>query len=317
VTDDEPELEESAEVVDEEAADSTEVIVPRQRFRAATQDELDPQNFMVAEPRSALRAVLRGGSIARDRGDAGFIGQAINRLAHALREGAERFREGTVVITNPQLRQLRFGNSVEIELEIGPGEQVQMGIDGQRHAPTIDAARALAGMMRAEPEELLPQALELGDETIVAYKQFLEVLSSDDAVLEWQAPDLTDVMILSSVDARVDHTILSREGEKETQTVRVPGTLSMADSDLNKFALTLPSELGRPPLLKGKHRVHGTYPEDVGTHLKSEGLWDSNVMATIEVTFDVPGTTATPRDKTYVLVGAEPLLPESAGPRVA
>src|SRR5450759_134474 len=75
----------------------------------------------------------------------------------------------------------------------------------------------------------------------------------------------------------------------------------MADSELRQFALTLPSELARPALLKGKHRVRGTYPEDVGERLKGEGLWDSDVMATIDVTFDVAGTTATPRDPTYIL----------------
>jgi hypothetical protein len=56
------------------------------------------------------------------------------------------------------------------------------------------------------------------------------------------------------------------------------------------------------------------YGEDVGRQLKKEGLWDSHVMATLEVTYDQPGTTATPRDSTYRLVRAEPFF--LGGPRL-
>ncbi len=215
---------------------------------------------------------------------------------------------GAPIVSNPLLRRVAFGQSVTVELEISREEQVQMGIDGQRHAPTIDAARALGGLLGAEPEELLPRALDLGNDAVVAYRRLLGLLASDDATLEWQAPDASGLLVLSSADARHDYAILDREGEKQSETVKVPGKLSMADADLHKFALTLPSELVRPPLLKRKQRVYGTYPEDVGVRLKDEALWDSDVMATIEVMFDMPDTTATPRDQTYVLVDAEPLL---------
>jgi hypothetical protein len=308
---DQPEEPDGAEDSQESPAEPANIAAQEPRFRKASKDELDPQAYLVADSRAAVRAVFRGGSIAKDRGDATFIGHAIARLSHALRQGAERYREGLVSLSNPQLRHVIFGQSVVVELEISPEEQVQMGIDGQRHAPTIDAARALGGLLGSDPEELLPRALDLGEDATVAYRQLLEVIASDETVLEWQAPDESQVAVLSSTDARHDYAILTREGETETQQLRVPGKLSMADSDLSKFALTLPSELVRPPLLKGKHRIYGTYPEDVGVRLKQEGLWDSDVVATIEVTFDVPGTTPTPREKKYVLVDAKPLLPMS------
>jgi hypothetical protein len=56
----------------------------------------------------------------------------------------------------------------------------------------------------------------------------------------------------------------------------------------------------RPRLLKRKQTVKGEYTEEVGHKLKAESLWDSDVMATIEVTYDVRGTTATPRDHVYL-----------------
>ena len=284
---------------------------PTKRFRAATDEELDPQSFMVASDRSALRAVLRGGSIEQDRGDAEFIGRALRRLAHTLRQAAEVYRAGTGFISNPLLRNLQFGHSVTIELEISAEEDVQMGIEGRRHSPTIDATHAVARLLASDPEELLPQAIKLGSDVTVAYKQFLNLLAGDNVTLEWMPADATEIVVVSSVDARHDFAILDTEGERRTEAVAVPGTLTMADSELHQFALTLPSEMARPPLLKGKHRVRGTFPEDMGHRLKDEGLWDSQVMATIDVTYDVPGSTATPRPPAYVLVDAEPLVPNT------
>lgn len=281
------------------------------RFRAATEDELDPQSFIVADDRSALRAVLRGGGISDDRGDADFIGGAIRQLARALRETAEAYRAGTGFISNSLLRNVQFGHSVVVELEISTEEDVQMGIEGSRHSPTIDAAHALGALLAANADDLVPRALKIGPDAVTAYKKFLDLLAGDDVTLEWQVPDASEIVVVTSVDARHDFAILDREGEQATEQVEVPGTLTMADSELLQFAVTLPSELARPPLLKGKHRVRGTYSAEMGARLKSQGLWDSQVMAIIEVMYDLPGTTPTPHDPTYVLVGAEPLLPNA------
>jgi hypothetical protein len=283
----------------------------RKRFRAATDDELDPQSFIVSDDRSALRAVLRGGSISDDRGDADFIGGAVRRLARALRQSAEAFRAPTGFVSNPLLRRLEFGHSVIVELEISPDEDVQLDLESGRHSPTIEAARAIGRLLASDTEHLVPRALELGPDAVAAYKRFLNVLAEDNVTLEWLTPGTTEVVAISSVDARHDFAILDREGDRVTEPVTVPGTLTMADSELKQFALTLPANLARPPLLKGKHRVRGTYSDDVGEHLKAEGLWDSEVMAVIEVNHDVPGSTPAPRDDTYTLVHAESLISPS------
>jgi hypothetical protein len=285
--------------------------VPRKRFRTATTEELDPQSFIVSDNRSVLRAVLRGGSIGQDRGDAHFIGGAIRRLADALRESAQAHRAGTGSISNPLLRRVAWGSSVIVELEASPEEDIQLDLEQARHSPTIDAAKSLSRLMMAEPEELLPLALELPQDAVAAYKRFLNLLAADSVVLEWQVPDSQVIATVTSVDARHDWAILDREGERTTESVIVPGTLTMADSRRHRFELTLPAELDRPPLLKRKQTVEGTYAEDIGHRLKEEGLWDSEVMAEIEVTYDRPGSTPTPRDPVYVLVDAEPLLPST------
>lgn len=283
---------------------------PRKRFRAATEEELDPQSFMVADDRSALRAVLRGGSISKDRGDADFIGGAIRRLARALREAARsHHRAGADFIGVPQLRPVHFGASVIIELEISPEEQVDRGLDNSRKSPTIDGARDLAGLLSAQPDKLVERALPLGPAAVAEYKRFLDLLGSDEVTLEWHVPDATEVVVVSSADARQDFAILDREGERATGTVRVPGTLTLLGSRRHRFELLLIPGQERPPLLKHKSVVEGTYTEELGARLKAEGLWDSDVIATIEVEHDVPGTTPVPRESTYTLLDAEPLIP--------
>jgi hypothetical protein len=283
------------------------------RFRAATDDELDPQSYLISDDRSALRAVLRGGSVAQDRGNAEFVGGAIRRLARVLREAAESYRmAGSEFLSGPLLRRVQFGASVTLDLEIGQDEDVQAGVDNARHAPTIEAARAVVELLAADAEELVPRAVKFRTETVAAYKQFLNHLAEDDVTLEWLPADATQVVVYTSVDARRDFAILDRQGEQHTETAVVPGTLTMADSRRRRFELTLPPQLKRPPLLQRKQTVEGPYADEMGERLKREGLWDSEVIATIEVTYDVPGTTASPRDPVYRLVDAEPLLPTVA-----
>jgi hypothetical protein len=283
--------------------------IPPKRFRAATDEELDPQSFIVADDRAALRAVLRGGSIETDRGDAEFIGNAVRRLARTLHETANRYRHGTGAISIPLLRRVEFGHSVEIDLEIGNDEDVQLDTAGRPRSPTIDAASALIDLFAAEPDDLLARALDFPSDAVAEYRQFLNLLAGDNVTLEWQSPLRPEQVVqYSSVDARRDFAILDRPGEPRTDVVHVPGTLTMADSRRHRFELSLPSDLNRPPLLKGKQTVQGAYSEEMGHHLKDEGLWDSEVMATIEVTYDAPGSTPLPRDPEYTLVAAEPLM---------
>jgi hypothetical protein len=282
-------------------------LVPK-RFRASTDQELDPQRFMVGDRRVIARTTLRGGSVAADRGDARFIGEAIQRLATTLRQIAELYREGKEAVTNPLLRQVVFGGSVTLEFEVAFEEPVHIGLDGSPHSPTIDAARTVGELLAASPDQLVKRAVELGPNATNAYRSFLNVIAKDQVTLEWEGPDSTDLLEVTSDHARLDAAALTRPGQREVKRVVIPGTLSMADSELHQFKLTLPPEVERPPLLKNKHRIHGSYRLDLGPKLKESNLWDSDVYATIDVSYDVPGSTPVPGEKTFLLVDAEPLI---------
>ena len=309
--DQEPDLPPGERPTSEEPDGSAEdaPAIPPKRFRAATNAELDPQSFIVSDDRTAARATLRGEGIGTQSGDAHFIGRAIQRLAGALHEAAERHRIGAVALPSPLLRSLEFGHSVTLEFEITEVEEVQVGIDNTAHSPTLDAARDLHRMMAAEPAELVERAVPLGENAVGAYQGFLNALAKEAATLEWEVPTEPEAVIITSEQARRDAAILSQKGERVTERLVVPGTLTMADSELRQFKLTLPAGVERPPLLKGKHRVNGTYPDTVGLKLKAEGLWDSDVTATLDVTFDIPGTAARLGPTVFRLVDAEPLVP--------
>ncbi len=279
------------------------------RFREARPDELADQSFMVADERSALRVRMFGGSIQTIRGRAEFIGDVIRRLARALKETAEAQATKAQTIGDAQLRTAALGASIVIELEIAEDEQVQRGLDESRNSPTIEAARTLGRLLAAPADDLVDLALKLGPEAATEYKRLLNTLGGDEVTVEWLPAESTRYVVVTSADARRDFAILDREGEQRTETVQVPGTLTMADSRRHRFELSLPSGAIRPPLLKGKSLVEGTYDEDVGLRLKSEGLWDAEVSTTIEVTYDVPETTPTPQDPQYRLLDAELLIP--------
>jgi hypothetical protein len=214
-----------------------------------------------------------------------------------------------VSVGDAQLRTAALGASIVIELEIAEDEQVQRGLDESRNSPTIEAARTLGRLLAAPADDLVDLALKLGPEAATEYKRLLNTLGGDEVTVEWLPAESTRYVVVTSADARRDFAILDREGEQRTETLQVPGTLTMADSRRHRFELSLPSGAIRPPLLKGKSLVEGTYDEEVGLRLKSEGLWDAEVNTTIEVTYDVPETTPTPRDPQYRLLDAELLIP--------
>lgn len=301
----------SEEPDDEDASPAfgADAVLPPKRFRAATDDELDPQSYMVSDDRTAARATLRDGSIGTESGDARFIGEAIERLAGVLRETAQLYREGVAALSNPLLCRLEFGHSVTLEFQISEVEEIQTGLDGAQHSPTLDAARSIHELLAAEPSELVPRAVRLGPNATGAYKGFLNVLAKDSVTFELQVPGVSEAVAITSDHARRDAAILVQEGERVTVTFNVSGTLTMADSELKQFKVTLPPDVERPPLLKGKHRVSGTYPDEVGQKVKDDNLWDSEVTVAIEAAYDLPGTTATPRPTTFRLVSAEPLIP--------
>ena len=159
-----------------------------ERFKAADEESLDPSSFMVRED-AAAEFVVSGGSVAGDRGDAGFIGNLLHRASLALQGIAASRRAPGDSIGVPQLFRLRFGDSVVVQLVLGPDEGQRL-TEGGRSSPTLDAARTVRRLASTEPDDLLALAVDVGEEGVKAYKRLLDLIASDDVEVQWYDPDV-------------------------------------------------------------------------------------------------------------------------------
>jgi hypothetical protein len=281
--------------------------VAGKRFRTARPEELAPQSFIVSDERAAGRLRLFGGSVQGVRANAEFCGEAIRRLARTLKETARsQMPDLAHLVEDSQLRSARLGHSIVIELEIGLKEELAVQLDGTTTSPTLRAAHTLSELLAAQPDQLVDLALSLSHEATREYRQFLKVLGNDDVTVEWLVPRSDRYVVTTSKDLRADHAILVAEGQEQTKVFYIPGTLTMADSMRDRFELRLMPPRDQAPFFKGKTSVKGKYDEAVGDLVKAQGLWDTEVLATIEVTYDELNSTVTPRPYAYRLVAATP-----------
>lgn len=281
--------------------------VPGKRFRTARPDELAQQSFIVSDERAAGRLRLFGGSVQGVRANAEFCGETIRRLARTLKETARsQMPDLAHLVEDSQLRSAQLGHSIVIELEIGLREELAVEIDGTVTSPTLRAAQTLGELLVAQPDQLVELALSLSHEATREYRQFLKVLGNDNVTVEWLAPRTDRYVVTTSQDLRADHAILVADGQEKTAVFYIPGTLTMADSMRDRFELRLMPPRDPAPFFKGKTSVKGNYDEAVGDLVKAQGLWNSDVLATIEVTYDELNSTVTPRPYAYRLVAATP-----------
>lgn len=279
---------------------------PGKRFRTARPDELAPQSFMVADERAAGRLRMFGGSIQGIRGGAEFCGDAIRRLARLLKETAVLYAGPNQFVGEAMLRGATLGQSIVIELEIGVGESVGVDVEGRPSSPTIEAARTLGSLLAAPTAELVRLAEALPSDATNEYKQFLKLLGSDNVTVEWMSAGASEYVVTTSLDARHDHAILDSEGEEVVETFPVPGVLTMADARGLKFELELGTSRPDSAFFRRRTTVKGKYAEEVGEAIEAQGLWNHDVLATVEVTYDAPNTTVTPRKPAFRLIDAVP-----------
>ncbi len=196
------------------------------------------------------------------------------------------------------------------------GEHETLRIDGAG-SPIAEAAQQIAALMQAQDDDLLTLAQETGPEGAKAYKQFMRAVGqAEDAKVTWDATGQVAVTV-TSVEASRAFLVLDREGEPEDQELEaVPGHLSMADAGVQRFKLVLPpsGDFDRPTPLKGKKVIEGHYDDPVGELVKSQGLWDRDVIATIRIEREREDTVAAPRKPTFHLVAVEAAVerPEDA-----
>jgi hypothetical protein len=248
----------------------------------------------------------KGDDFRHGRANAHALGELIRAHAVALYEIAMSKKGLNDWVAWPDIDRFEFA-SAHIRFVPGENETIRME---DPISPTVEASRRIAEMMEAQGDDLVELAREVGPKGAKAYQQLLKVVAeSDDAEVEWESTDREPVTV-SSIDAKRAFATLDREGENESAEFTVAGHLSMADAELNRFKLKLPSGAPRPPQLKGKRTVTGVYDDPVGQLVKEQGLWDSDVLAEIRVEREREETVATPRKPSFKLISVERVVLE-------
>jgi hypothetical protein len=182
-------------------------------------------------------------------------------------------------------------------------------------SPTVEAAEQIRDLMEVQGDDLLAMAQQTGPDGAKAYKQFMRAIGqAEDAAVTWSTSE-DKTATVTSVEASKAFLVLDREGEPEDQLLEaIPGHLSMADAAAHRFKLLLPSsgDFERPTPLKGKRVIEGHYDEPVGESVKSQGLWDRDVIATIRIEREREDSVATPRDPSFHLVSVEAVVASNA-----
>lgn len=245
--------------------------------------------------------VAKGKEFGPEKADARSLGELIRSYAVAIyrislaRKGVKDW------VAWPAVSRLGFG-SAEIDFVAGENEMVRME---DPISPSVEAARHIADLMNAQGDDLVALAQEAGPEGAKAYRQVLKAIGeSEDAEICWKSPG-RDPVVVTSVGAATAYQTLAREGDSQEDVFKVVGHLTMADDELNRFKLKLFEGAPRPPQVKGKRIVRGTYDDPLGQLLKEKGLWGKDVEAEVRIERERPDTVATPRDPRFTLLSVE------------
>lgn len=289
----------------EEASEATGI----PQFEKADDDDLTVDVHMEADQRiGTLTAV--GKAFRPNRAEAISLADLIRSFALALYKIALAKSKVGDVVAPSDVDEFSFASA---HIRFVAGENETFRIDGAG-SPSAEAAEQIASLMQAQDDDLLALAQETGPDGAKAYKQFMRAVGqAEDAEVTWETRE-QEAVTVTSVEASKAFLVLDREGEPEDQELNaVPGHLSMADAGVQRFKLVLPpsGDFDRPTPLKGKKVIEGHYDDHVGALVKSKGLWDRDVIATLRIEREREGTYATPRKPHFHLIEVEAAVERS------
>jgi hypothetical protein len=287
----------------EQSTDAEEVeegAVERPKFKPTEKDELKQDRHMEANPQQEVGTLLAKGD------EFGSLGANAIALADLIRSYATTIFEVAVhakrpgdVPAYPAVRNLKIA-SAKVLFIAGENESIQL--DDPESSPAVRASQKVTELMSAEDEDLVEMAREIGPKGAAAYRSVLKAIGdSQNAKVSWASPGGTPVVV-TAIGAQKAFRTLTREGESESDGFTVLGRLSMADEYKNRFELRLYKGAPRPPQVKRRRLVKGSFDETLGEFVKEQNLWGKDVEAVIHVERERADTVATPRDPSFVLL---------------
>lgn len=293
---------------DDESVEATPDAPPE--FTPTPPDQLPNQVHMEAEgdlevdPAGTIKAV--GQSFHTGRVDAVAFSDFVKRTAAAIEALAkDGVRQAGDFAGRLQMLTPKFA-SAEVTFILGPNETKRLDEEGS--SPSRDAAAVLSELLETPAEELLEKVANRHDDSVKAVRAFLTVIREENLKVEWTAYN-RDPVEIDGPTAASSVAVLEREGDPLTDDITVKGHLEMANDGTNTFSMTIaPGD--RDPLLKGRQKVKGDFSDLVKESVKAQGLWGSDVEASVRVRREREGSAAVRKDFLFTLLSVKPAVIE-------
>lgn len=303
----------------------------RQGLIKKKRDELVPWLTAVVgrldEPREI---VIRGEGITSSRADLDKLASALGHVASMLKqagalpmvsaEGVTLAQSAHVhlVPAPDEIRRAEQGLREAKELQGIAADQAEKG---ERRAaretnktiekllraavPDIDVALALtADLIEAPVDEAPLRVAEFGQQAADTYRSLVDTLSKAGLSLELPVAtiinDEPQIRTARISYGRATHVaqVLREPSETASQLIHVRGVLSLADARKKLFRLDLDVGVPRPEAVKGKRSILGMYSPSIEDSI----LWNTHVLASIEIVRDIVFSTPRTRPPKYELV---------------
>jgi hypothetical protein len=257
-----------------------------------------------------MSATFDAHGITNAGGDPGIVGHllvAFNRHLDAV--GAD------VIMTG-----LHFLQSVTLDLQPVVSEKDRLKVEelakSQGDTPlraedlriviptSVIAIEAVADVLSQPPDRVAQRARALGADAREELRKLADELGARNATLTVVTPQQT--VEVAPRTARVFAERLRITESIAPITIRIVGKLTRTDSEAAQFRVVL-DPLRRPPELDGRRTaVEGGYTSNASRQVRDGGLWDTQVIADVRASMEVPPGGGKPRPAGFTFTDVEP-----------
>lgn len=294
----------------------------------------DPRSELAAAQRKRdLYAILRAQAAGRNASYAVAPATAVFEAAGVTRDGGDPTVVGHLVLAlgrflssiSPDiiLTALSFTNSVELELTARPSSQEAQRLADLRNAEAastepIEAdvrARALpsavvgleaaAYIFDQDPDQVPERVRLISARARTELRKLTAEMEKRNAELTFVSPTAARVHV-NQRRARRYHEELREAEAAEPLELTIAGRLSVTDSDSGTFRVVLDPNRRPEELDARRKHVEGAYTDDASAQVRDRGLWDKDVVATVEVIMEVPAGGGKARPAEFLFTGVRP-----------
>ncbi len=198
------------------------------------------------------------------------------------------------------LTALNFTSSVELELtprastleeqrgtELAAEEEPALEAVARAVPSASVALEAAAYIFDQDPEQVPERVRVISAKARTELRKLASEMAKRGAELTFVSPTSERAHVTSRRARRYAEELRAAE-EAEPLELKVVGRLSVTDSDSGMFRVVLDPDRRPPELDARKKQIEGAYTDYASAQVRDNGLWDTDVIATVEVRMEVP-----------------------------